>query len=387
MAETAVCEAPKVNDTGERKGLSANHANLAPEQSDSARNSANAQENARLAAADQRYKTAGVLPADFQITGAPDTKPSNPKYTVYEQPASQAVAPLPPLGETVKSHPYDSSTKLNIQITNVPEVSPPMTGQQLLNFFETATQVGVASVRPVEQHLAQPNAINKDLVNVPQAIYGFAEYAVTNPNQAIQDGKNAFQWGKQQVEDIGEKMDKPMSPEQRAQMAGALIPLFFMDGEPMSPKTSKQMGLENMTPEQLEKLGIKKTELPLKLDKYENFIAASVPGYGANFCGDVVSPGVVRATVLFSGTLPEGSGSTFLAEALKAHNALPTKELVLKGIINHATLKAFREGVAAEDTLLGKCATKALKSLGITPTSYQYEVVNGTLNIIIKTGS
>jgi hypothetical protein len=332
-------------------------------------------------------EAAGVLPADFQITGAPEPNAQSQKYTVYEQPASQALAPLPPIGETVTSGPYDSATKLNIQITNVPEVSPPMTGQQVLNYFETATQVGAASVRPVEVHLAQPNAINKDLLNAAQAVYGFAENAATNPNQLIQDGKNAFQWSTQQLENVGEKMDKPMTPEQRAQMAGAILPLFFVDGEAMSPKASKQMGLENMTPEQLEGLGIKKVELPIKLANEKNFIGANIPGYGANFCGDVVSPGVVRTTVLFRGTLPEGAGSNFLAEALKAHDALPTKELVLKGIVNPATLKAFREGVAAEDTLLGKCATKALDSLGITPTSYRYEVVNGTLNIIIKTGS
>src|SRR5271168_3372344 len=144
MAETAVREAPRANDSGERKGLSGNTANLTPEQSESARNSAQSGEKTRLSAADQRYKAAGVLPADFQITGAPEPNAQSQKYTVYEQPASQALAPLPPIGETVTSGPYDSSTKLNIQITNVPEVSPPMTGQQVLNYFETATQVGAA---------------------------------------------------------------------------------------------------------------------------------------------------------------------------------------------------------------------------------------------------
>ena len=94
MAEAAVREAPRANDSGERKGLSGNTALLTPDQSESSRNSAHSEEKNRFAAADERYKTAGVLPGDFQITGLQDSKSQSAKYTLYEQPASQALRPF-----------------------------------------------------------------------------------------------------------------------------------------------------------------------------------------------------------------------------------------------------------------------------------------------------
>jgi hypothetical protein len=388
MAEAAVCEAPRTNDSGERKGLSGNTALLTPDQSESSRNSAHLEEKNRFAAADERYKTAGVLPGDFQITGLQDSKSQSAKYTLYEQPASQALRPLPLLPELAKTGPYDSDTKLNVQITNVPEVSPAMTGQQVLNYFETTSQVGAAAVHPIEEHLAQPNAINKDLTNVGLALYGFPEYAAHNPDQLIIDGKNAIQWASRQAENISEKLDKAMTPEQRAEMAGAVLPLFFMDGEPLSPKASKQMELENMSAEQLEGLGIKKAEIPIQFERDQSSIQARVPGYPRAICRvETPSPGVVECTDLFRGGLPEGTGNSLLSETLKTYDVMPSKQLVLKGIINPPTLQAYSEGAAAEDTLVAKSATKALKSLGITPSSYQYEVVGDKLNIIIETGS
>lgn len=93
----------------------------------------------------------------------------------------------------------------------------------------------------------------------------------------------------------------------------------------------------------------------------------------------------MHATDLSRGHLPEGTGYAFLSEALKAHGKLPTRQLILEGIINPETQQAFKSGIAAQDTLIGKCATKALMSLGITPTAYRYEILRDSLNIVIDT--
>ena len=106
----------------------------------------------------------------------------------------------------------------------------------------------------------------------------------------------------------------------------------------------------------------------------------------AEFRGRVISDGVVSMSSIFKGELPEGFGSQIIAQVLKASDALPTKQLIIKGIVNTETLTAYRAGVAAENTLMARCAAKALKSLGIEPISFQYDNSLGPLNIIIKTG-
>jgi hypothetical protein len=47
-------------------------------------------------------------------------------YFLHERPASQAIEPMPPILDSLKQSPHDSDTKLNIQITPVPEVSKPI---------------------------------------------------------------------------------------------------------------------------------------------------------------------------------------------------------------------------------------------------------------------
>ena len=72
-----------------------------------------------------------------------------------------------------------------------------------------------------------------------------------------------------------------------------------MDGEPLSPKASKQMELENMSAEQLEGLGIKKAEIPIQFERDQSSIQARVPGYPRAICRvETPSPGVVRVTIL-----------------------------------------------------------------------------------------
>ena len=165
------------------------------------------------------------------------------------------------------------------------------------------------------------------------------------------------------------------------------MPFFMVDGKLISPKQAKNIGLESMTAEELEQLGIKRVDVPIKANRVGNLMTASIPEAGANFDAKMLSEGVVDAGFMSVGDLPKGdTGAMFLAEALRANNALPTKQLILSGISNHETVAAYNAGVKAENTLVGNCATKALKALGIPISSYRYEVVRDTLNIIIETG-
>lgn len=122
-----------------------------------------------------------------------------------------------------------------------------------------------------------------------------------------------------------------------------------------------------------------------KLERDEFSIKTIVPGYPKEyFRAELASHGVVNATDLFRKDLPEGTGNMLLAEAFRAQNALPTKRLVLTAIINQETMLAYKAGVAPEDTSAARCATKALRSLGIIPVSYKYEWADQDLNIVIE---
>lgn len=125
---------------------------------------------------------------------------------------------------------------------------------------------------------------------------------------------------------------------------------------------------------------------PLKISDDGISIKADIPGYPkSHFRAEIPEPGVLNVTDIFARDLPQGQGSKFLAEAMKEHGKLPTKELVFAGILNDETLAAYRAGKLPEDSLLGKTGTKALKELGITPKGYEWKIVKGKLNLIIHT--
>jgi hypothetical protein len=73
-------------------------------------------------------------------------------------------------------------------------------------------------------------------------------------------------------------------------------------------------------------------------------------------------------------------GGDFLAQTLRGHRALLTHQLVFSGIINPETLEQFQAGWTPDATLLGKSGTKAMRALGIEPSSYKFETVRGKLN-------
>lgn len=148
--------------------------------------------------------------------------------------------------------------------------------------------------------------------------------------------------------------------------------------------------LEALTVAELERLGLQRYTLPkLELCRNGSVMEATVCGdTAAYFRARLERPGFVELTHLHRGNLPGGAGAEFLQQALKAHNALPTKQLILSGIENEPTIDAWTRGIPAQKTVLGECATEALKSLGIKPKSYEYVFVQHLrqLNISIQTG-
>lgn len=177
-------------------------------------------------------------------------------YSVYSLEASQATIKLDPISPVLMEGTYQESVKLNVQVTNVPEVSVGVSPEDLLGFTSTVLDAGAKAVRPVEGHLAKPNAINNDLWNLPggaaKAIWHFAQ----SPEQLNKD--TAVVTNK-----VIETIDKPMMPQQRAVAAGSLLPMFFFEGgpSPIESKAAQQMKLDQMTAHQLKELGIERAEM------------------------------------------------------------------------------------------------------------------------------
>jgi hypothetical protein len=256
MAGPAVSEIPRTGDaTGDSKaaakpnGLSTELHNTNPSQAFSA-------EQNRLATDGARYQSSGILPGGFQLVDS--TAPTQP--TIYERPALQAVQPMPAVGESLNSGPFDSNQKLNIQVTNVPELSQSIMPQDSLKYLSAFTKSGADTLATpiwmLLDHMAQPSAFDKDAANT--AIH-FAQ----SPNQFNSDAQVGAGIAKDQAAKVSDELSKPMSVDGRANMAGTIMPLFLIGGKPLKPEVTEQMGLQTMSAEELEKLGIKKVEVPV----------------------------------------------------------------------------------------------------------------------------
>jgi hypothetical protein len=172
---------------------------------------------------------------------------------IHEHPAKQAVEPLPTLSPTMQQQPFDSSVKANVQITNVPEVSEAVQQEVLGKYAEAVLENAAAAVRQIENHLAQPNAINSDFLKLGQLLAEGPGHFAQSPEQLNKD-VSAITTGAM------EEIDKPLTVDERAKKAGILLPMFFFEGgkEPINPETIEQMGLEGMTEAELKALGIEK---------------------------------------------------------------------------------------------------------------------------------
>lgn len=239
-------------------------------------------------------------------------------YSVYSLEASQAAKKLDPISPLLTQGSYQESVKLNVQVTNVPEVSPGVKPEDLLGFTNAVMDAGAKAVRPVEEHLAEPNAINSDLWNLPggaaKAIWHFAQ----SPEQLNKDTAVV-------ANKVIETIDKPMMPEQRAVAAGLLLPMFFFEGgqAPIESKAAQQMKLDQMTAHQLKKLGIERVEMSmpevppnlrhLKLTKAEPELIDAMRSKGREL--KIIEPGTAdrgrldglgkEAAVLISTDMPD----------------------------------------------------------------------------------
>lgn len=172
---------------------------------------------------------------------------------IHERPAKQAVEPLPDLSPTMQQPPFDSSVKINAQITNVPEVSEAVQQEVLGKYAEAVLENAAAAVHQIENHLAQPNAINSDFQKIGQWLSEGPGHFAQSPEQLNKDVSGL-------AVSAMEEIDKPLSVDERAQKAGMLLPMFFFEGgkEPINPETVEQMGLEGLTEAELKALGIEK---------------------------------------------------------------------------------------------------------------------------------
>lgn len=333
-----------------------------------------------------KFDSFGLDMGDGTVLTAKGIQEKQDGNFVYERPSKQALEPMPSPLPALDETPYDSQVTLNVQITNVPEVPDPVNVDDLGQHAVTVIEAGAQAVRPIENWLATPNAVNDALASIAPALETAANYYANTPTDHVaRDVQSVLGSVGEAIEDT---LSHPMTPEERAKMAGTILPMFFFEGnpkEPINPKTVEQMGLEGMSEVELKTLGIESRPIRMQLERDEFSIQAKIPGDDkAWFRAELPEPGGVDVTALDKGALPDGMGGKFFAQVLKEHGAMPTKRLVLKNVINPETRAAYTQGVAAADTLLGRCAANALRELGITPKSFRFEVVRGKLNLVIE---
>lgn len=195
-------------------------------------------------------RKSGLTEQSLKIEEAgPEMKNANGKpYKVYTAEASQAVQKPGAIAKALTEGDYQSSTKLNVQITNTPEVSPALSQEDALKYISTVMDSGAAAIRQVEQHITEPSAINKDIENT-------VNHFKQSPFQFEKDVLAAF-------ESATNRLDKPKTVAQRAETAGTLMPMFFFDGvtKPIDSAAANQMKLNHMTEEELKMLGIQRVE-------------------------------------------------------------------------------------------------------------------------------
>ena len=215
----------------------------------------------------------GTAPATekFGIVGLDDKAPkknaNGTPYTVYTQEAGQALTPIGQIHKPLTEGAHQSAVKLNVGITQVPEVTTGVTPQGALKYTSTVMEAGAQAVRQTEEHLAKPGAVNRDLLDMALAGSKLPGY-LTNTEQLQKDVKGLVTGAAQKVEEVVQAIDKPMTPEQRAKMAGTMLPLFFFEGanKPIDKKVVQQMKLEQMTEEELKALGIERKVLETGVD-------------------------------------------------------------------------------------------------------------------------
>lgn len=192
---------------------------------------------------------AGKSTTKFGIDGLEQaqTNANGKPYKTFTQPALMSPTKIDPISPELTQGAYQSSVKLNIQISQIPEVPQPVSAQDALQYTSTVMAAGAAAVQQTEKHLTEPNAVNND-------IKAALEHFSRSPNQTNSDLTTAFAG-------LMERLDKALTPEQRAEMAGTILPMFFFAGdkEPIHPRVASGMGIDKMSATELRALSIERT--------------------------------------------------------------------------------------------------------------------------------
>lgn len=285
----------------------------------------------------------------------------------------------------------DGKTYLQGHVANDIQVSKGV--QNLDDLRALGTGIGQGLLHVVQEtvnYLATPEAVDKTLLQMGPALDNAVNYYANTPfDEILQDAQQALGCAGQVLEDT---LGHPLTPEQRGEHAGIAMTAFLPIGanRALNEKELEALGgiqrLEGMTEAELEALGVRRFEVPrLKLERDEFSIKASIAGDDMAFVrAEQPAPGVVDITSINRGSLPKGVAGEFLAEALRAHGAVPTKELVFSNITNEPTRSAFKLGADPAQSVLGQVGTKALESLGLKARAYRFELVKGKLNLVIE---
>jgi hypothetical protein len=174
---------------------------------------------------------AGALsakPVAMSETGEPKLDAEAKVLRVVERRANQAVEPIPPVSDSIKNAPDASPVVLNVQITNVPEVSQGVAPQQWMHHLNAAFAAGAQAIKPIEKWMATPNAATDALAGIGPVLEKALIYYANTPGEQVASDVQAV-FGK-----IGDALDRTFSyahtPEDRAKTAGEIMPLIFTDG-------------------------------------------------------------------------------------------------------------------------------------------------------------
>jgi len=164
---------------------------------------------------------------------------------------------MPALSPILSEGPYNSTVKLNVQITNVPEVSEGVKQEEALQHLNQVFEAGAEAVRPIKEWMATPNAVSDALVNIGPALDNAVNYYANTPTELVKQDTDAL------IDKAVDALDQTFvyahTSQERAKVAGNLMPMFFFEGnakEPINPQTVEQMGLETLSQEELNSLGI-----------------------------------------------------------------------------------------------------------------------------------
>lgn len=302
--------------------------------------------------------------------------------------------PEPGISENPRVVGSDGVARYAGHISNVPEISKGISSTQDLEDLRKGVLQGIGnSVLGTLDSLSQPKAVENALLGIGPALDASVDYY--NKTSAEQVIKDATQFAGAGLQALENNLGHPLTQNEIGTPTGEAATFFIPIGASKVLKAQEidalggMQKLEKLNPEDLAKFGVRRFEMPkVNLERDQYSIQGSIPGDSRAWMrAETPRPGVVDVTAIDKGGLPDGTGGEFMAIVMRGHDAIPTKQLNMANVTNKETLAAYAKGIPAEETLLGKCATKALRSLGITPTSFRYEWIESRqrLNILIET--